>query len=321
MRNLFAFWNAGINSGIRLFKTIVKNNINRLDARVFNDEIERRRGIVSHSTVENELTAFRSLLTFARSKGVTELTTENIIRYERWLRDKGVKPNTSACYMRSLRAVCNRLGMNGKEIFGGVRTAKDKARKRAVGKETIQKLESAEVAKDSFQELARDAFLFSIMAMGIPFVDLAHLRKSDYKDGLITYNRRKTGKQVTIEVEPCMAEMINRYSRSDTPYLFPLLTKTEPVEAEREYSSLLSRYNRALTRLSEKEKLQKTVSSYTARHTWATMAFRNGLELSTISKGLGHASPVTTQNYLKEIDDEALSEANRLLIMELFGEN
>lgn len=278
------------------------------------NHIEQRRGMRSTSTLDNELTAVRSFIGYAGKNLVMGDITPNLISgYERWLLQKGVMSNTSACYLRSLRAVLNRLGKDGSVLFREVHTGRDCPQKRAVTTETVRKVKEVPLRPDSFLMLARDLFLFSILAMGIPFVDLAHLRRSDIRDGYITYYRRKTRKQVRVKLEPCMLQIINRYGLHDGPYLFPLLKGN----SEREYRSLLHRYNRNLALLSVRAGLPQKLTSYTARHTWASMAYQHGIPLAVISKGLGHSNPVTTQNYLKEIDDAALGEANRRIFQEI----
>lgn len=291
-------------------------------AEVYNKEIERRRGVVSNSTVENELTAYRSFLSFARHGiSIDELTPETMMRYERWLRDRGVIPNTSACYMRSLRSVTNRLGLDGSTLFRNVRTTKDRTVKKSIDVASIKKVEAAKLPENTYISLARDAFLFSIMSMGMPFVDMTHLKRSDVRDGIIIYNRRKTGRQVKVKIEPCMQEIIDRYHNDTSPYLFPFLTETYPARAEKEYCLAISRYNRTLKRLSVICGLKKKMTSYTARHTWATTALNSNIRLATISKALGHSSIVTTENYLKEIEDELLFEDNHMLLGGIFGNN
>ena len=154
------------NKDRRLFQSAVRN------------EIERRRGIVSRSTYENELTAYRSFLTFAGNYiSLCDLTADLLKAHERWLLRR-VCPNTAACYMRSLRAVINRLGLDGKAVFRDVRTAKDKAEKKAIGREDIRKVMDMDLKGKSFLAYARDLFIISIMLMGIPFIDLVNLRKS-----------------------------------------------------------------------------------------------------------------------------------------------
>ena len=280
------------------------------------NEIEKRRGQTGTSTLENELTAVRSFIRYAgRSLNMSDLTPELIHRYERWLLDRGIKPNTSACYMRSLRSVLNRCGADGSNLFENVRTGKEITKKRAADEETLRSIKLLQLHDGNFLALTRDAFLFSIMAMGIPFVDLARLKKSDVKDGFIVYNRKKTGRRVTVKMEPCMQVIIDRYSNHDSPYLFPLLRSG----SEKEYRALFCRYNRALAKLSAMMGLKLKLTSYTARHTWASMAYKRGVTLAVISKALGHSSPVTTLAYLKEIDDSAIEQANRRLLIEFNG--
>ena len=283
---------------------------------IVKNEIERRRGLTSNSTLENELTAFRSFTKYAgQSLTMADLTPGLIRGYERWLLDRGNKPNTSACYMRSLRSVLNRCGVDGSTLFGDVRTSKETTKKRAIDEEALRKIKCLRLKEQSFHARARDLFLFSIMAMGIPFIDLAHLKKTDVKDGQIVYNRKKTGRRVTVKMELCMQKIIDRYNDDDSPYLFPLLQSG----SGREYHALLCRYNRALARLSSMAGISTKLTSYTARHTWASLAYQNGVELAIISQALGHSNPITTSLYLKEIDDSAIVQANRRLLIEFNG--
>lgn len=280
-------------------------------------EIERRRGIVSTSTIENELTAYRSFLAFAGTKiKMSDLTGDRMKAYERWLLKKSVSRNTSACYMRSLRSVFNRLGLDGWALFKDVRTSKDLAEKRALGKEEVKMIMETDIKGHKFITCARDLFLFSLMAMGIPFIDLIHLRKTSIKDGFLIYHRRKTGRQAKVYLEPCLKEIIARYSREDSPFLFPLLSEKPNADSDWAYHNLLGRYNRALGKISQMAGLSRRITSYTARHTWATIAYRKGGSLGAISKALTHATPITTQNYLKELDDREIIEVNRLVLKE-----
>ncbi|MBR1502902.1 MAG: tyrosine-type recombinase/integrase, partial [Prevotella sp.] len=86
----------------------------------------------------------------------------------------------------------------------------------------------------------------------------------------------------------------------DSDYIFPLLTDNNN---DRAYLCLLARYNRALAKIAGMAGIETKITSYTARHTWASIAYRIGGNLGAISKALTHTSPVTTQNYLKEFDD------------------
>ena len=262
--------------------------------------IECRRGVVATSTIENELTAVRSFIHYAgRQLSMDNVSPDRICRYERWLSQQGVSPNTSALYMRSLRAVLNRCGADGPKLFKKVRTSRMQTGKRAISAASVQAIRKLSIPAKSFLSFARTLFMFSIMAKGIPFIDLAHLSQSDIHGDHLVYYRRKTRHRVAVLIEPEMRHIIDRYAVPGTAYLFPMLHGCD----EQKYAATLKRYNRALYRLSEQIGLAPPITSYTARHTWASLAYQQGVPLAVISKSLGHSSPVTTEAYLKEIDD------------------
>lgn len=288
------------------------------------NEIENRRGKVAAKTMENELTAVRSFCSFTgRGLTMAGITPELIRTYERWMREKGLKPGTAALYLRSLRAVLNRCGADGTRLFNGVHTGGVRTEKRSISEKDLMKIVKAELPPDSSLARARELFLFSLIGMGMAPVDMAFLKKSDIKEGRIEYQRRKTGVSITADMVPILRNIANHYSGTGTPYLFPLLKSTDPQEAEREYRRFLNWYNRKLAKLSGILGLERRITSYTSRHTWASLAFRYGVDLAFISKGLGHTNPLTTRAYLKEIDNTDLGDANRRLLTNigLFFEN
>ena len=152
----------------------------------------------------------------------------------------------------------------------------------------------------------------------MPFVDMAFLRKSQIKQGQIVYFRHKTRQRICIPLEPCMQEIISRYDTTESPYVFPLLTTEDPDEAYHEYQIGINHYNRALKHIARKTGISHNLTSYVSRHSWASLAFSSNVDLPIISKALGHANPQNTLVYIKEINDERLTEANRK-ILEKFG--
>ena len=167
---------------------------------------------------------------------------------------------------------------------------------------------------NSFLSLTRDLFLFSFYAQGMPFVDMAFLRSSQIRDGQLIYHRHKTGQRVTIHLEPCMLAIISQYQRKGSDYVFPLLCSDNPQKAYDEYLLMLNRYNHTLKTLAKKARVTSRLTSYTARHTWASIAFSSNVDLPVISKALGHTNTQTTMTYIKEINDSRLEEANRRII-------
>lgn len=93
-------------------------------------------------------------------------------------------------------------------------------------------------------EMARDLFLFSFYTRGMAFVDIARLRKSNIRDGVISYERSKTGQHLYIRMEPCIKAIIDRYEERvrHLPYVFPILKTEEPEGAYKQYTIAINYY-------------------------------------------------------------------------------
>lgn len=281
------------------------------------DVVDGLRPLMSRSTIENYMTALRSFHTFLNERKPSGQMDNNLLRhYERWLHDHQLKPNTSSCYMRSLRSLLSKtFGEKSRQLFRHIYTGRQATDKRSLPIEDITRLIEVRLNPRSFLSLARDLFLFSFYALGMPFVDMAFLRREQIVNGHITYCRHKTGQQVNMKIEPCMQDIINRYQRSDSDYVFPILKSTDSPKVYDEYLLMLNRYNRALKKLAIKANISnQQLTSYVARHTWASTAFSNNVELPIISKALGHANPQHTLVYIRQIDDQRLFDANHHLL-------
>jgi site-specific recombinase XerD len=161
--------------------------------------IDRTRKEGRTSCAGNYGTAMRSFMQFLGREDipVTQINGALIKRYELWLRDNGVSRNTSSCYMRSLRSLYNKVShathTRNRNPFDDVFTGNEKTVKRAVGEDAISDIAALALPSGTRLCLSRNLFLFSFYAMGMPFVDLAHLQKRQIEDGVLTYHRRKTG--------------------------------------------------------------------------------------------------------------------------------
>ena len=280
-------------------------------------EVEKWKESLSPSTLGNYLTALRSLNQFLNSiAGVKELNQETIKAYERWLRSRKVNLNTISCYMRCLRSLFNKVyvGKPCVNWFDNVFTGRTTTEKRSISESDIVKLRSLKLKASSFACLVRDLFIFSFYALGMPFVDIAFLKKEQIKDDRLIYYRHKTGQRVAIKLEPCMKEILMRYYTNEREYVFPIINSCNRDKAYAEYQLMLNRYNKKVKILAQKAGIQSRLSSYTPRHTWASMAYNNSVDLHVISKALGHANPQTTLTYIRQIDDTRLEEANHLMV-------
>jgi len=282
------------------------------------EEIERLRASLSLSTIENYKTAVRAIGRYLKNDVETAAIDQKLVKgFERWLREQNLCLNSISCYMRSLRSLVNRLSADGgTNAFKNVYTGRAKTEKRAIAESDIVKIRQAQLRPGSFLSLTRDVFLFSYYALGMPFVDMAFLRRSQITGNVLTYHRHKTGQRVVVPLEPCALEILGRYQR-EGEYVFPFLNSLEPQKAYKEYLLALNRYNRSLKSLSRKVGLGVRLTSYTARHTWASVANDTNVDLPVISKALGHTNSKTTQTYIREINDNRLAEANHELILRI----
>ena len=150
------------------------------------------------STARLYLNALKSFTNYLHRSEVqfTDFTRKRLVAYERDLRYHSYCPNTISTYMRMLRAIYFRAVDDGvapyrSRLFKGVYTGTKVTVKRAVGEETFRRL-SAPVDDESL-ESARCLFLLLFMLRGIPFVDIAYMRRCDMHGNVIAYRRRKTG--------------------------------------------------------------------------------------------------------------------------------
>ena len=274
----------------------------------------------SKSTMDNYRTALRSFLTYAgENVRESDFNQQLVEGYQQWLYNRGVSMNAASCYMRSLRALLT----HSKEIkwdsdcFKTVFVGKTKTDKRSIPIEEIRRLHDLSLPEGSKLQFVRDMFLFCFYSLGMPFVDLSFLRKSDIKDGYITYHRHKTGQMVKVRIEPPMQCIINRYSVEHSNYVFPILTTEDRQQSYLEYEKARASYNYYLHRLSERAQLECNLTSYVVRHSWASHAYKTNVDLSVISKALGHTSTDTTLIYIREIDDKRIECANLEIIRDV----
>mgnify|MGYP002969202859 CR=1 FL=1 len=281
-----------------------------------------------YSTAHVYKNALFSFSKFCGTSNVSfrQITRERLRRYGQYLYECGLKPNTISTYMRMLRSIYNR-GVDTHQapyvhgLFRDVFTGVDTRQKKAIPIGELHILLNKDPQSEKLrrtQAIANLLFQFC----GMPFSDLAHLEKSNLKQGLLKYNRLKTGTPMSIEVlESAHNAIGGLYNKTDArspdypDYLFRILSgayKRDEEEAYREYQSALRRFNNDLKSLSRKLRISSSVTSYTLRHSWATTAKYRGVPIEMISESLGHKSIKTTQIYLKGFELEERTKVNKL---------
>ena len=288
-----------------------------------------------HPAVHTYTSTMNSVTAFSTEKA-SKMTFEEVFtkgwlkEYEVWLRSNRAKWNTVSTYMRTLKAVHNRLVAEKlmpyePALFDNVYTKVESQTKRSLSNEQMQTL-----LKTDFERLPEEVrcalayFLLMFLFRGMPFIDLACLRKQDVKENTISYSRHKTGRQITLRIPEEAAELFKafRNKNPDSDYLFPILDKDLRDEEAQyaDYLDALRKFNRLLKKMAELLLPDVKLSSYTPRHTWATLAFHTGVSIGIISKALGHSSIKVTETYLKPFENEKVDAANDKLIVSVMGD-
>lgn len=248
------------------------------------------------------------------------LNSEVMEAYEAWHHNRGVTPNTISFYTRILRAVYNRAVeddvIENRSPFRHVYTGVDKTVKRALPLDVIKKIKGMDLSLNAALDFARDMFMMSFYLRGMSFIDMAYLKKSDLKDGYVTYRRRKTGQQLAIEWTSDMQLVLDKYPENESEYLLPII-KTTGINERCAYRNVGYNINRSLKQITKMLSLNFRLTMYVARHSWASAAKAKGVPLSVISEGMGHDSETTTQIYLASLDTSVVDRANAMILKSL----
>ncbi len=274
-------------------------------------------------TSETYTATLNSFMKFRAGQDILlcEVDSDTMQLYEAWLKGNGACPNTVSFYMRILRAVYNRAVekelAEQRHPFKHVYTGIDKTVKRAVSLEAIKLIKELDLTLNPHLAYARDMFLFSFYTRGMSFIDMAYLLKSDLKDGILTYRRRKTGQQLSVKWERCMEDIVAKYKDTyNTDYLLPIITNPL-ADGRKQYRNAIYRVNTALKEVARLAGLAVPLTMYCGRHSWASIAKSKNIPLSVISEGMGHDSEETTRIYLASLDTSVIDEANSLILKSL----
>ena len=248
------------------------------------------------------------------------LNSEIMEAYEAWHHNRGVTPNTISFYIRILRAVYNRAVENdiieNRNPFKHVYTGVDKTIKRALPLAVIKKIKALDLSSTPASDFARDMFMMSFYLRGMSFIDMAFLRKTDLKNGYITYRRHKTGQKLTIEWTKEMQMILDRYPENISDYVLPIIRYVDTNE-RCAYRNVGYNINHNLKKIASMIGITIPLTLYVARHSWASAAKAKGIPISVISEGMGHDSETTTQIYLASLDTSVVDKANSLILKSL----
>ena len=248
-------------------------------------------------------------------------------RYENWLRTSDCGDTTISQLFRTLRSVFNKavelqLVKRDYYPFDAYKVSKfdTRTKKRAITKEDVRKVIALDFSQGYPSErLARDIFVFSYFGAGINFADIALLKYGNVRDGRVQYVRKKTGKPINFLLTEEMRNIIVKYQRqgqTDEDYIFPILDRrvhrTEQQRYDRTHK-VLTNTNRWLRKIGQRVGIEH-LTTYVARHTFATVLKRSGVNIAIISESLGHSDLSTTQIYLDSFENSQIDAAMQNLL-------
>jgi site-specific recombinase XerD len=241
----------------------------------------------------------------------SDITYDFLNLYETKYRAQGHSANGLAVYMRTIRAIYNKAVKGGliekKHYPFNDYTIKTKpTRKRAIALNDMKRLLNLELEPDSALRFAQELFTVSFYLMGMNITDIFHLKLKNLKNGRIAYARAKTAHLYDILVPEAIAPILKKYSegKSEDEYLFPIIKRNSQANRYRDIEWARSRYNKRLKELARLAEISATITSYTTRHTYATLCKQKGIPLGAIQEMLGHQSIKTTQVYLDSLSSD-----------------
>ena len=149
---------------------------------------------------------------------------------------------------------------------------------------------------------------------------MLHLRYRDVFDDRATYHRQKTGKLISFNLQPLALEILRKYYQKEhipDDYIFPVLKRKVHITATQRYGRVkrVTRLiNRYLKLIGEHLNLPIPLTTYVARHSYATVLKRSGVSTAIISESLGHSSEKITQIYLDSFENSQIDEAMKNLL-------
>lgn len=313
----------------------VENPVKRMNFGEYLDNLvhilkaENRYGYAKNiEELKASIMGFRSSLNFYFS----DIDLKWLRDYELHLRGRGNKANTIGIRFRALRMLYNRA-MKDRIVrrdnypFNDFKVSElhEQTAKRAITKDDIKRIMSVDLRTittyhSPYLELGRDLFLFSYLSCGINLTDMARIRYCDIFEGRLSYHRQKTGKLIAFQLQPLAIEIIEKYRKEDSTqndYVFPILDKrvhkTEVQKRDRIHKAMKAT-NRALRRIGEQLGIPIDLTTYVARHSYATVLKRSGVSTAIISESLGHSSEKVTQIYLDSFENTQIDEAMKNLL-------
>jgi len=260
-----------------------------------------------------------------------DITVEWLKSYERHMIKKGNSHSTIGMYVRGLRVAYNKAIKDGMVAIDQYPFGKGKYKipvgrniKKALRNEDLKKILAYSPKPGSREEWAKDMWLFIYLCNGINPKDVANLKYTDLDTEFLTFIRTKTKdtqkhvRPIVIPLSDPIQAIINRQGNNaqfPQNYVFSILRPgLTPEQIHDRVHDFYSDVNAGMKSIAKTLGIADSVTTYVARHSYATVLKRNGASLEFISESLGHSDIRTTESYLASFDLETKREWNSKLL-------
>lgn len=284
---------------------------------------EKRIGTaVSYECAKASIESFKKGLKYA------DITKPLLKQYENWMLENEKSITTVGIYLRSLRAIFNRASID-KSLYpfgegkGKYSIPTGKNIKKALTLEEIAKIFHYQPKPRTTEEMARDYWIFIYLCNGLNVKDLCLLKYKNIEDNVLRYERAKTKRnkkdndKIVVSIKPGAKGIILKWGQpsiNPESFVFPHLHKGITPEREREIIQQLTKtINKYMKLIAKELELNKKVTTYFARHSFATVLRNSGVSMEFISEALGHTDMKTTKSYLAGFEVEKIHETTEAL--------
>jgi integrase len=273
------------------------------------------------STARSYQDSLTSMLSYKKNLKVSQITPDFLKGYEKWMTDNGRSLTTVGMYVRALRTIFNMAIENevidsSKYPFKKYTIPAPQKISRTLKKEEIKQIINYTAKRDA-DAVALDYWVFSFISNGMNFKDIALLKYGNINGDFLEFRRAKTKRTTNNNSLPIMVPLDENLlyiikkrgnkSKKKEDYIFPILKHgLTPQEEYDHIKTFVRNTNKRLIRVGIELGLSLKVTSYVARHCFATIQKNNNAPLAYISEALGHSNLKTTQNYFGRFEDEGL---------------
>lgn len=252
-----------------------------------------------------------------------ELNYKKLTEFNNSMLADGIKVNTVSVYMRTIRAIYNKAIKEGivpttSYPFTAFRIKNERTVSRTLTLQEFKSIVSLELPVNTPIWHWRNYFLLSFCFIGMNFSDLLTLKESNIIDGRVIFRRKKTGKIYSIKMTEKAIEILKVYRGKNNPdaLMLPVLKQTKDlVKLKKDVWQAIKTCNEYLDRIAEKSSIEKGITTYYARYSWANIARSLGYSKDMIAEALGHEyGNRVTGIYLDNYDNEVIDLMNQKVI-------